>query len=64
VDEWHRSQCERALKERYFVLIGYRNEPNATEEISRELSTLHKWWHAIQKELDTNRVSPDAGALV
>lgn len=64
VDEWHTAQAERALKERYFVLIGYRNEPNATEEIGRELSSYHKWWHAIQKELDPNRVSPEGGALV
>jgi len=64
VDEWHRSQADRALKERYFVLIGYRNEPNATEEISAELSNYHKWWNAIQKEFDPNRVSPEGGALV
>ena len=64
VDEWHRSQAERALKERYFVLIGYRNEPNAKEEIGKELSSYHKWWLAIQKELDPNRVSPEGGALV
>ena len=64
VDEWHATQAERAHMERYFVLLGYRNEPNATEELGKDLSNYQKWWHAIQKELDPNRVSPEGGALV
>ena len=64
VDAWHFEQSDRAFKERYFALLGYRNEANATEEIGKALSSYHKWWFAIQKELDPNRVSPEGGALV
>lgn len=59
VEDWHREQSERALKERYFALLMGQNE-----EIGRSLSNYHTWWNRIQKELDPNRVSPEAGALV
>ncbi|TAJ93584.1 MAG: FAD-binding oxidoreductase [Gammaproteobacteria bacterium] len=64
VDAWHFEQSDRAFKERYFALLGYRNEPNATEEIGQALSSYHKWWNEIQKAFDPNRVSPEGGALV
>jgi len=64
VDEWHATQAERAHLEKYFVLLGYRNQENAVEELGKDLSYYHKWWHALQKELDPNRISPEGGALV
>lgn len=64
VDAWHFEQSDRAFKERYFALLGYRNEPNAKEDIGRELSNYHKWWNELQKAFDPNRVSPEGGALV
>jgi hypothetical protein len=59
VEEWHSSQAARAFQERYFALLAGQNE-----EISRGLSNYLLWWNKIQKELDPNRVSPEAGALV
>jgi hypothetical protein len=35
-----------------------------TEEVGRGLSNYHVWWNKIQKALDPNGVSPEAGALV
>jgi len=59
VEEWQKEQSTRAFKERYFALLAGQNE-----EVGRGLSNYHIWWNKIQKELDPNRVSPEAGALV
>lgn len=60
VDEWYNSQSQRAFEERYFALLA----PGQPEEVSRGLCHYTRWWNAIQKELDPNRVSPEGGALV
>jgi hypothetical protein len=59
VEEWQKEQSTRAFNERYFALLIDQNE-----EVGRGLSNYHVWWNKIQKELDPNRVSPEAGALV
>lgn len=59
VEAWHKEQSTRAFNERYFALLAGQDE-----EIGRGLSNYHIWWNRIQKELDPNRVSPEAGALV
>ena len=54
------------------VITGFERDPKArinklkgqNPEIGRSLSNYDKWWYAIQKELDPNRVSPEGGALV
>jgi glycolate oxidase len=59
VENWHKEQSTRAFDERYFALLM---GPSA--EIGAGLSNYHIWWNKIQKELDPNGVSPEAGALV
>jgi glycolate oxidase len=59
VENWQKEQSTRAFNERYFALLAGQNE-----EVGRGLSNYHVWWNKIQKELDPNRVSPEAGALV
>ena len=59
VENWQKEQSTRAFNERYFALLSGQNE-----EIGRGLSNYHVWWNKIQKELDPNRVSAEAGALV
>jgi len=59
VEQWQKEQSTRALNERYFALLSGPNE-----EVGRSLSNYHVWWNKIQKELDSNRVAPEAGALV
>ncbi len=60
VQKWYDEQSARAYKENYFALLA----PGHPEDIGKSLSNYHIWWNAIRKELDPNRVSPDAGALV
>jgi glycolate dehydrogenase FAD-linked subunit len=59
VENWQKEQSTRAFQERYFALLSGQNE-----EVGRGLSNYHVWWNKIQKELDPNRVSAEAGALV
>ena len=59
VEEWQKEQSTRAFNERYCALLAGQNE-----EIGRGLSNYHLWWNKIQKALDPNGVSPEAGALV
>jgi glycolate oxidase len=59
VENWQKEQAARAFRERYFALLM-----PPTEEIGRGLSNYHVWWNKIQKALDPNGVSPEAGALV
>jgi hypothetical protein len=59
VEDWHNEQSARAFNERYFALLIAQNE-----EVGRGLSNYHLWWNKILKDLDPNRVSPEAGALV
>jgi hypothetical protein len=59
VEEWQKEQSTRAFNERYFAL-----SMGQSEEVGRGLSNYHLWWNKIQKALDPNGVSPDAGALV
>ena len=59
VEKWHKEQSERAFRENYFALLVEKNP-----EIGKALCNYDKWWNAIQKEFDPNRVSPEGGALV
>ncbi|MGD0955567.1 MAG: FAD-binding oxidoreductase [Candidatus Acidiferrales bacterium] len=59
VEEWKKEQSTRAFNERYFALLMGQDE-----EVGRGLSNCHLWWNKIQKALDPNGVSPEAGALV
>jgi glycolate oxidase len=59
VENWHKEQSARAFKERYFALLM-----GPTDEIGPGLSNYHLWWKKIQKAIDPNGVSPEAGALV
>jgi len=59
VEQWQKEQSTRAFNERYFALLSGQNE-----EVGRGLSNYHIWWNKIQQELDPNRVSAEAGALV
>ena len=59
VNNWHKEQSERAFNERYFALTM-----GADAQVGPSLSNYHIWWSKIQKSLDPNGVSPEAGALV
>ena len=59
VETWHKTQSQRAFDERYFALLM-----GATDEIGRGVSNYHLWWDKINKALDPNGVTPEAGALV
>ncbi len=59
VNKWHKEQSERAFNERYFALTM-----GADAQVGPSLSNYHIWWSKIQKSLDPNGVSPEAGALV
>jgi glycolate oxidase len=59
VEAWSKEQSDRAFKERYFASLM---APSG--EIGPGLSNYHLWWNKIQKAIDPNGVSPEAGALV
>jgi hypothetical protein len=59
VETWNKEQSARAFKERYFASLMA-----PTAEIGPGLSNYHLWWSKIQKAIDPNGVSPEAGALV
>jgi glycolate oxidase len=59
VEAWSKEQSARAFKERYFASLM-----DPSNEIGPGLSNYHLWWNKIQKAIDPNGVSPEAGALV
>jgi glycolate oxidase len=59
VEKWQQEQSDRAFKERYFAMLM-----GPIDKVGPGLSNFHLWWHKIQKSLDPNGVSPEAGALV
>jgi glycolate oxidase len=59
VEQWSKEQCERALKENYFAMLMF-----PSPEIGQALCNYNIWWDKIQKAIDPNGVSPEAGALV
>jgi DNA-binding transcriptional LysR family regulator len=59
VERWQNDQAARAFSERYFALLR-KDDP----VIGAGLCHYDVWWRKIQKALDPNGVSPEAGALV
>ncbi len=59
VEQWNKEQSARAFKEHYFAMLM-----NPSPEIGPALCNYNIWWDRIQKAIDPNGVSPEAGALV
>jgi hypothetical protein len=57
--QWKEEQKQRAIKERYFA-----ETMDAPDEVGKALSNYLMWWRKLQKALDPNGVSPEAGSLV
>ena len=57
VDAWRKEQTARALDGRFFA-------SGPVDQIGPVVSDYHLWWKKLQKALDPNGVSLEAGALV
>jgi glycolate oxidase len=63
VEDWQKSESDRALEERYFANTMTSDEEVNTK-IGPNLSNYHVWWRKFKQVIDPNGVTPEGGALV